>query len=78
MNWSEKYRYCRVCEKPLKEDDYEYAIKKHEKQSCSVECSKKERLDRYACCEKAKFRNCVCIASTECEDHGIRCYGSHD
>lgn len=31
-----------------------------------------------ACCELARSRSCVCVQSTQCPVHGIRCRGSHD
>lgn len=38
------------------------------------------RLCRYGkvCCEKAKYKYCVCDRSTQCPDHGRRCVGNHD
>lgn len=30
------------------------------------------------CCERAVERRCVCVKSTECPAHGVRCVGSHD
>jgi hypothetical protein len=33
---------------------------------------------RYGCCDKARPRNCVCMYSTNCPDHGDQCHGTHD
>lgn len=31
-----------------------------------------------ACCEKAIKRQCVCLHSYDCEEHGETCVGSHE
>lgn len=74
----EKYLTCEVCNKSLNDERLAWAFWKHESQLCSVECHRNQQLARYACCDKAKARNCVCMYSTECPDHGIRCVGTHD
>lgn len=33
---------------------------------------------RYMCCDKAIPRNCVCLISTDCPEHGCNCHGTHD
>lgn len=34
--------------------------------------------DRWLCCNRAIQVWCVCIVSSMCDVHGIRCHGSHD
>ena len=72
------YLSCRVCGKPLDSKTFAWSLWNHIPMTCSTACSQAEQLKRYACCDKAQFRNCVCVYSTECPVHGIRCHGSHD
>ena len=37
-----------------------------------------ETITRGRCCPKAIRVPCVCEVSYTCEDHGVRCKGSHD
>lgn len=73
-----RYLKCRHCQKPVDDITLAFAYWKHEQGICSSECYRAEQLKRFACCEKAVQRGCVCLYSTECPDHGIRCTGSHD
>lgn len=74
----QQYLKCRVCGAELSDDRVAVAFWRHQTDVCSTECLRKETLRRYACCEKAQPRGCVCAYSTSCPDHGIRCYGTHD
>lgn len=76
--WILSYRNCRVCGKELDDAAFAVAYWRHEAAVCSTTCLRKETLARYACCDKAEVRGCVCTFSTSCPDHGNRCFGTHD
>ena len=73
-----KYTKCRKCDKTVSDENLAFAYWKHEQGICSSECLRAEQLARFACCEKAVQRGCVCLYSTDCPDHGQRCNGTHD
>lgn len=77
-DWIKKYRFCRYCNNEVSDDRLARAYFRHEPPICSPECLAKERLSRYACCDKAVQRGCVCNFSTECPEHGRQCNGTHD
>ena len=78
-NWIQPYLRCRVCQKEFCEDQkIAYSYWNHQPEVCNIECFRKETLARYACCDKATHRGCVCKFSTVCPIHGIRCVGTHD
>lgn len=76
--WISKYATCRVCEKKLDDSSFAWAYFKLERKTCSSACYQAETLKRYACCDKATPRACVCSYSIQCPTHGQRCFGTHD
>lgn len=75
-----KYDVCAVCGKQLNQELVDWAWRKHEQQTCSTECSRKQLLAQYACCDKMTFlgRDCTCMYAFKCPDHGERHVGTHD
>jgi hypothetical protein len=71
---TEEFRTCRVCGGPVPPPMIEHALRRMEQMTCSSECLHSEQLARYACCEKAVRNGCVCVYSTSCPDHGVRCH----
>ena len=78
--WAEKYTHCQQegCTHPVTGHVLEVAMRRFEQQYCSMECRAAADLKRYACCDKATTRHCVCYYSTDCPDHGVICNGIHD
>lgn len=77
-DWKKKYDTCRVCGKEIPELLKSFAYRKLEQQTCSTECTRKEIIQRFACCDKAEFLTCVCMYSFRCSVHGDRHIGTHD
>lgn len=73
-----KYALCRVCGAKLDEHMAAFALGRFEQTTCSTECSKRETIERHACCEKAEMTPCVCMYSFKCPEHGERHIGTHD
>jgi hypothetical protein len=73
-----KYDRCRVCSRFLSGHLRASARRLFQQGICSAECSRKEQLRFYGCCEKAQACHCVCTFSTNCPDHGRICRGTHD
>ena len=73
-----KYAKCRFCNKPVDHTTLAFAFWRHEQGVCGSQCLYDERLKRFACCDQAKPRPCVCMYSTTCPVHGDRCCGTHD
>src|SRR3982751_6395206 len=40
--WLQKYRFCRTCDKLVKNATFGYAYHRHEQQNCSAKCSHTE------------------------------------
>jgi hypothetical protein len=75
----EQYSKCRCCGKELNAEQYKVALRRYETQLCGdPECSRKDYIKRYGCCEKATPIHCVCMASFTCPDHGEKHVGTHD
>lgn len=77
-DWVKKFTHCRVCGKPLTDENAAYAFYKLETRTCSTECLNKEWLKQHACCELATPTHCVCAASFTCPIHGETHKGTHD
>jgi len=78
-DWVKSLTTCRVCKKPIDDDDTVIrAYKTHQAQLCSSKCSLQEVWQKYACCEKAVPTFCSCAYSLTCPDHGDRHVGTHD
>ena len=77
-DWLQEYQKCRVCGKELPEELFVHAVDRHEAQTCSSKCTRKELIERYACCSKARMMNCVCMYAFNCPEHGETHIGSHD
>ncbi len=73
-----KYLTCRHCNKPVNDETLAFAYWRHEQGICSSECLRAEQLKRFACCEKATQKGCVCLYATTCPEHGERHNGTHD
>jgi hypothetical protein len=54
-----------------------YNFMSHE-QGCSCNNGNTCLLCASACCKLAVIKQCVCILSTSCTEHGERCIGTHD
>lgn len=76
--WVENLRKCRCCKQFVSDEVFSHAFYRLEQKCCSSNCSNKDYLNRYACCEQAQINNCVCIVSTICPIHGERHFGSHE
>ena len=76
--WPEQYAQCCVCGTPVDDKTLAWSAWQHVKPYCSPKCHHVAELKRYACCDKATARMCVCYFSTECPVHGTRCVGTHD
>jgi hypothetical protein len=70
--------YCRVCNRPLSDEQKKLAKHWLQEMCCSLACQQDEIKQRYACCSKAVPMACVCAYAFECVEHGQRHIGSHD
>lgn len=69
---------CRVCGNLVPEAVQQRAQRELQQGVCSTVCMVEEEIRRFACCEKATIRPCVCAHSFDCPIHGVTHIGTHD
>jgi hypothetical protein len=78
-DWARVYRQCRSCHRIVAPGLERFAVTNHQQVLCGdPACVAHDMVERYGCCDKAELRQCNCLVSTVCPDHGIRCHGTHD
>lgn len=77
-DWLAPYFTCRHCAKPVPEAVALNALREFQRGLCGDACWKAETKKRFACCERAEFKGCVCMYAFTCAVHGERHIGTHD